>query len=220
MRKIIFLVFLINLFYGQYYITLCSENVSAQCKELPIFNQSNKVSSASFTCQKQITQGGWFFCPSCIKDYLFVRCESSWLFGLYKTSFCAKNYSVNCGEYCDLRDNVLSRSLCILTKTEKCCKIPTNEIKILSPSNNASFYKNEPVNFSIKYSGMVANISIEYGDGANETKAGNINELTLFSHSYSSLGEFQVTATAYTCNNCTHIFNSSSSIKIRVENRR
>lgn len=100
---------------------------------------------------------------------------------------------------------------------KKCCTIPTNKIEIASPLENSSFSKNQNITFTLTYGGEIKNITIDYGDKTTEWKTPNPNNLSLFTHPYQYPSIFTITATAYSCNNCSHKFNSTDSITIYVQ---
>lgn len=209
---------------AQYSQTLCSgcgEDVPKQCSQLIISEVSCEIPSSAFLCQKQEVRDGWIFCPSCPEGYSLASCGSSWLFGLFKTSHCVLNYSTACGKYCELQDSVVSRTECAIQKKKKCCEIPTNSIEIFSPyGSNLTFYRNESVDFAMLYSGAVKNISIDYGDGHTGWEAPTQSGIATSSHTYMMTGDFQAIAKAYSCENCSHKFVSTSSVNFTVRYNR
>ncbi len=210
--------------FAQYSQQICSacgnSTVPRGCGDLPIAALPCRIPSASFSCQTSVVLEGWLFCPSCPDGYSLASCQSSWLFGLYKTSTCRMDYAPGCGSYCEQDDNVLSRSDCDLNKTRKCCSIPTNTIEILSPvAGNASFYRNDSVEFTLRTSGTVKNVSIDYGDGKFEWLAPQSNDLITVSHTFASPGDFVAVATAYTCGACSYKFTSNDTLAITVDLR-
>ncbi len=224
MHKYILLLFaLLSLSFAQYSQTVCGEcgkEAPRQCAELLISEMNCSTLSASFACRKEETREGWIFCPACPDGYSLLRCDSGWFFGLFKTSFCTMNYSAQCGQYCQQDDNVLSRTTCSIKKKQECCEIPTNIIQILSPAANMVFYRNESVNFMLTFSGAVKNISIDYGDGRMDWESPTQSGIAHISHIYFSTGDFGVVARAYSCNNCSHRFNSSDTLNITVKYKR
>ncbi len=194
----------------------CNGEAPKECTGLPVKEVPCSISSASFSCQQIVTTEGWILCPLCPDGYDFARCESSWLFGLYKISYCVQNYGVACGAYCEQSDNVISRSECSINSSKKCCTIPTNEIQLVSPQSGSTHPRNETASFTVNYTGAITNLSIDFGDGSIEWKQPNVNKLTIFEHNYTSTGAFNVSAWAYSCWNCSYKYNSTFSIIINV----
>lgn len=189
------------------------------CADLNISETSCSIGSASFTCRQDAVFEGWLICPSCPEGYSFASCGSSWLFGLFKTTYCTKDYAVSCGNQCEASDNVLSRTPCEIPQKTRCCEIPTNSIRIASPNSTASFAHGVLVNFSVTYSGLVSDIFMDFGDGESEWRSPNINNLTSFSHSYVANGIYGATAKAYTCANCSYKSASSDRLNVTIKTR-
>ncbi|VVB98038.1 Uncharacterised protein [uncultured archaeon] len=215
---ILFLVLALS--FAQYSQALCGDcggTIPKKCGDLLVSDVPCASPSASFSCQKQEIFEGWILCPSCSEGYALASCDSSWLFGLFKTSHCTQNYSVSCGKYCSLEDTVLVRTPCELQKTKKCCEIPTNGVDFVSPlGSNATLYRNESSDFSFFYSGTVKNVSIDYGDGYMEWKSPNVNNFISSSHTYAYTGEYQVIVKAYSCMNCSYQYVSNSTQNVTV----
>lgn len=225
MRKAAILLVLLALSCSQYYETHCgacgNSTIPKKCSELLVSQPDCSIPSYSFMCQKEETREGWIFCPSCPEGYSLASCGSSWLFGLYKTSHCTMTYPASCGTYCDRQDNVLLSTECAIAKKKMCCEIPTNRVEIVSPSgNNISFYRNDSVNFTIQYFGTVKNVSLDFGDGKSESQLAGTGSFLFFAHTYTASGDITARATAFSCLNCSHIYNSTSSVSIAIKYRR
>jgi hypothetical protein len=190
------------------------------CSGFSIIKKPCELQTYGFVCAKTTIKEGILLCPSCPSGYELERCESSW-FGLIKRSICIQPRKKQCGEMCDINEDVLSFFPCTKHSFSLCCNIPNNNISI-KLENQLPVLTNENIELLVKYWGVVKQVVLELGDGRKlvksvNTTSNNITNNIEFNITYSSPGYYRVIAKAYSCIGCTKPVISKDSTTIIVK---
>jgi hypothetical protein len=208
----------VPVFAGKTECGTCGGAAPSRCAGIPSMQSECTLPSASFVCRSHAEIGGWLFCPPCAQGMELEKCESSWFFGLYKTSYCVAETATACGGHCPSGFDPAERLDCALAQNQTCCDYDTNEVYITSPKTGSVFAKDRAVNFTVLSMGKTALLYLDFGDGMKAAASpgpANGSEMN-FTHTYKWVGDYIVVATAHTCDGCPSDFASNHSIEIKT----